>query len=49
LSDAGRIIEDMDILIASIVLANEGTLVTNNTAHFNRIKGLKLEHWITKE
>ena len=48
LSDAGSIIEDMDILIASIALANEGILVTNNTAHFNRVKDLNLENWVTK-
>lgn len=46
---AGRIIEDMDLLIASITLANEGILVTNNTAHFDRIKGLKLENWMTEK
>ena len=49
LSHSGRIIEDMDILIASIALANEGILVTNNTAHFKRIKGLKLENWMKEE
>lgn len=43
----GHIIPDMDLLIASIVLCHQGTLVTNNTKHFARIKKLKLENWCT--
>ncbi len=41
----GKVINDADLLIASIVLANKGTLVTNNIKHFSRITGLKLESW----
>jgi predicted nucleic acid-binding protein len=36
---------DMDLLIASICMANDLTLVSNNTRHFGRIAGLKLENW----
>ncbi len=43
----GKIINDADILIASIVMANDGILVTNNTAHFERIPNLKLENWLS--
>jgi len=43
----GKIINDADILIASIVIANDGILVTNNTAHFERISALKLENWLS--
>jgi tRNA(fMet)-specific endonuclease VapC len=34
-----------DIIIASIVLSNDGTLVTHNTKEFNRIDGLLVEDW----
>jgi len=42
----GEIIEDADILIASIVLSNKAILVTNNQRHFRRIEGLQTEDWI---
>ena len=35
-----------DMLIAAAAVANGLTLVTNNTAHFSRVSGLKLENWI---
>jgi tRNA(fMet)-specific endonuclease VapC len=33
------------MLIAAIVHASEGTLVTHNTDEFTRIKDLKVEDW----
>lgn len=42
----GKLIEDLDILIASITVVNGGILVTSNTEHFKRIKGLRLENWL---
>lgn len=42
----GTPIADMDLMIASITLANKATLITNNTRHFNRIENLKLENWL---
>jgi tRNA(fMet)-specific endonuclease VapC len=36
----------MDLLIASISLANNYILVTNNIKEFKRIKGLKIENWL---
>lgn len=45
LEKKGRIIDDADILIASITLQNSRTLVTNNIAHFKRIKDLQIENW----
>jgi len=45
LSISGKIIEDFDLIIASICLANNLTLVTHNTKHFDNIKGLKVEDW----
>ena len=46
LERAGNPIGPMDLLIASISLANDFILVTNNTREFNRIKKLKLENWL---
>ncbi len=46
LKKTGKIIDDMDLMIASITLANRMTLVTNNTKHCNRIKNLTIENWI---
>lgn len=42
----GNIIEPYDLQIASIAMANDFVLVTNNTNEFSRIKGLKLENWV---
>lgn len=41
----GILIDDFDLLIGCTALANGLTLVTNNTRHFNRLQGLKLEDW----
>ncbi|NEU84233.1 type II toxin-antitoxin system VapC family toxin [Nostoc sp. UIC 10630] len=42
----GQIIAEFDLLIASVALAEDYPLVTNNTRHYERINGLKLENWI---
>jgi tRNA(fMet)-specific endonuclease VapC len=34
-----------DTLIAAIALANDLTLVTNNTREFSRVPNLKIEDW----
>ncbi len=41
----GKIIPDMDILIAATALTHNLTLVTNNTRHFQKIPALKIENW----
>jgi len=46
LEKAGVPIGPMDLLIASISLANNSILVSNNIKEFRRIKGLKLENWV---
>jgi tRNA(fMet)-specific endonuclease VapC len=46
LRKSGISLDDFDILIAAIVLSNEGILVTNNLFHFQRIEGLHLENWV---
>jgi tRNA(fMet)-specific endonuclease VapC len=45
LKDKGRPISDMDMLIASIAMANELIVVTNNEKEFKRISELKIENW----
>ena len=45
LEKSGAPIGPMDLLIASISLTHNFTLVTNNVKEFRRIKGLKLENW----
>lgn len=45
LKKSGKLIDDMDLMIASIALKHQYVLVTNNTKHFERIKKLKIENW----
>ena len=45
LKQDGRRIEDFDLLIASIAIDNDLTLVTRNPRHFDRIPDLKVEVW----
>jgi len=42
----GKTIGDADILIAAIVIKNNGKLVTNNTSHYEDIELLNLINWI---
>lgn len=46
LRQKGQTIGHMDLLIAAQALAENATLVTNNTREFERIEGLKLENWV---
>ncbi|HPG41424.1 MAG TPA: type II toxin-antitoxin system VapC family toxin [bacterium] len=45
LEKSGEIIGPNDLFIASIALANNCVLVTNNTKKFKRIKSIKLQDW----
>ena len=45
LKEHGNLISDADILVAAIAIVNNLVLVTNNTNHFSRIRGLKLDNW----
>ena len=45
LSEKGTPIGPNDLLIASIALRNNLTLITHNTREFGRIEGLQLEDW----
>ncbi len=45
LRKAGTPIDDIDILIAGVALANNLVLVTNNEDHFRNIEGLEILNW----
>lgn len=46
LKKQGNIIADMDLMIASITIAHNKTLVTNNLKHFQRLTMLKIKNWL---
>lgn len=46
LQRSGTPIGPLDALIAAIALANNATLVTNNTREFSRVPGLRVENWL---
>jgi tRNA(fMet)-specific endonuclease VapC len=43
----GEVIGAYDMLIAAHALAVDATLVTNNEKEFKRVKGLKIENWVS--
>lgn len=45
LRKSGNIIDDFDLLIGATSVAHGLTLVTNNSRHLARIKGIELEDW----
>lgn len=45
LRKAGTPIDDFDLLIGVTSVTHNFIMVTNNTNHFNRIKGITLEDW----
>ncbi len=45
----GERLDDPDLMIASIALRHDLTLVTGNTRHFSRIPGLRLENWLAED
>ncbi|MBW1715144.1 MAG: hypothetical protein JRJ77_04850 [Deltaproteobacteria bacterium] len=46
LKKQGNLIEDADILMASIAIVEDLVLITNNIKHFERIEGLATENWL---
>ncbi|HEY0372856.1 MAG TPA: PIN domain-containing protein [Thermoanaerobaculia bacterium] len=40
-------IGQLDVMIAAHAMALDIALVTNNTKHFRRVRGLKIENWAT--
>ena len=45
LQKSGMVIDDFDLLIAATAVSFGLVMVTNNTNHFDRVKGIKLEDW----
>ena len=45
LRKAGTPIDDFDLLIGVTAVTHNLTMVTNDTDHFKRIKGIALENW----
>ncbi len=45
----GSLIPDFDLLIGATAITHKLTLVTNNTAHFNRVPELKIESWLASQ
>lgn len=43
----GRPVDDMDLLIAGIALANNRVIATNNQKHFGKISGLEMVDWLS--
>ncbi len=41
----GKSIGPNDLIIASIVLSRQGTLVTHNLKEYERVSGLKIQDW----
>lgn len=49
LRKAGTPIDDFDLLIGVTSVNHKLTMVTNNSNHFKRITGIKLEDWTEKK
>ncbi len=45
LKKSGNLLDEFDLLIGTSAVAHNLILVTNNTKHFKRIKGISLEDW----
>ncbi|TAF59027.1 MAG: type II toxin-antitoxin system VapC family toxin [Flavobacterium sp.] len=45
LQKAGTSVDDFDLLIGVTSVTHKLIMVTNNTSHFKRITGIKLEDW----
>jgi predicted nucleic acid-binding protein len=41
----GIVVADLDLMIASITLANDEKLISNNLKHFSKIEILDIESW----
>jgi tRNA(fMet)-specific endonuclease VapC len=48
LEKMGKRIDDFDLLIGCTAVVNDFALVTDNTAHFERISGIILENWVER-
>jgi tRNA(fMet)-specific endonuclease VapC len=44
----GIVVDPADLMIASVALVHDLTLVTHNTADFQQIPNLRLEDWLSE-
>jgi tRNA(fMet)-specific endonuclease VapC len=44
----GKPLDDFDLLIGSTSIVHRLRLATRNTSHFNRLKGIQVENWVTE-
>jgi len=49
LEQQGQRLDDADLLIAAVALAQSATVVTGNRRHYERIPGLVVEDWIQRK
>lgn len=49
LRERGKLIDDLDLLIAGTALANDCMVVTHNRKHFDRIEALEVQDWSEPE
>jgi len=45
LRQKGTPVDDIDLLIAGVAIANNLVMVTNNSKHFSKIEGLEILNW----
>ena len=45
----GKPLDDIDLLIAGIAVANKLVIITHNQGHFERIRRLEIENWSEKK
>lgn len=48
LVQSGQMIEDFDLLIGCTAITCGMVMVTDNTKHYSRIDGIKLENWVNR-
>lgn len=49
LRSLGKPVENFDLFIGCTAKAKRLTLVTDNTRHFDRIEGIKIENWVNRD
>lgn len=48
LERSGTPLDDFDLIVAACAMTHNLILVTNNTKHFKRIEGLKMQDWTSE-
>ena len=46
MQNRGIVVADMDLMIASIAIANGEKIISNNLKHFSKIEILDVESWV---